>query len=566
MHTPEAPSHLKTLGGPVYVSVGENYDLNVTDSNGGSHTSANYIYSNSLVEFYYYKNPVVKKVEPTSGLTEGGTKVELSGAWFDYKLEYGVLPMCKFGDKIVRGIFVSTVRIVCNSPPNDNIYSAVPVKVSLNGVDWVDSGFTFSYYVQPDVYDMTPKSGHMSGGTDLYIFGDRFSNITQSEQVQCKFSYIGNNKQMPAKIIPAFYRNETTMMCASPSGFVGGDSVHVQLTFNGADFTAPNENLIFTFYNVFGSFPRSGPADSFSESILVKGAGFKPSSKVICHLNHTDVPAQEVSPGLIRCPMALPGKDPWATGNVKFGVSIDGSWTDFGNFYYYEQISLNDITPRIGPAEGEGIIYFYGAKFRDNFANVEIGCKIGDSIGSGQMVDSSTIKCTVEEMDLVNEGEAHNVYVALNSYSWVGGNNDAITFVPYGVNGVYPNSGPYNGFTDILITGKGFTEDIAERAKCRFGVDSNFAIVDAEVLDYNKLVCRSPADFVLPHSSDETISVPIGIGFLDEDFRPWTEDLHRFMFYVQPSISYADPDEVLIGRMKEIYVIADDDSKFFERK
>ena len=89
----------------------------------------------------------MKKVEPISGLTTGGTKIELSGAWFDYKLEYGVMPMCKIGDKITRGVFISTVRIVCHAPPNENTFLAMPIKVSLNGVDWVDTGFKFSYYI-----------------------------------------------------------------------------------------------------------------------------------------------------------------------------------------------------------------------------------------------------------------------------------------------------------------------------------------------------------------------------------------------------------------------------------
>ena len=71
----------------------------------------------------------------------------MSGAWFDEKLEYGVLPYCMIGEKVVRAKFISTVRIVCYSPPNDNINLALPVKVSLNGVDFVDSGFFFSYYV-----------------------------------------------------------------------------------------------------------------------------------------------------------------------------------------------------------------------------------------------------------------------------------------------------------------------------------------------------------------------------------------------------------------------------------
>ena len=70
---------------------------------------------------------------------------------------------------------------------------------------------------------------------------------------------------------------------------------------------------------------------------------------------------------IIKCPMVLPSKDPSVTGNVKFGVMVDGSWTDFGNFHYYKQITVNDMNPKVGPAEGEGLIYFYGQDFHDNF-------------------------------------------------------------------------------------------------------------------------------------------------------------------------------------------------------
>ena len=117
-----------------------------------------------------------------------------------------------------------------------------------------------------------------------------------------------------------------------------------------------------------------------------------------------------------------------------------------------------------------------------------------------------------------------------------------------------------------MITGKGFSEDIADRARCRFGVEENYAIVEAEVLDYTKLMCHSPENFKLPASTDETISVPIGIAFNDDDFKPWTEDLHRFHFYQQPWIERADPDEVEIGSASEIYLIAYDGYYFEERK
>lgn len=50
--------------------------------------------------------------------------MEVSGLWFDYKIEYGLVPHCKIGEKIIRGSFSSTVRIICVTPPNENTLSA----------------------------------------------------------------------------------------------------------------------------------------------------------------------------------------------------------------------------------------------------------------------------------------------------------------------------------------------------------------------------------------------------------------------------------------------------------
>jgi hypothetical protein len=256
-------------------------------------------------------------------------------------------------------------------------------------------------------------------------------------------------------------------------------------------------------------------------------------------LNHTDYPAIEITPTLIKCPMMFPGKDPRATGGVKFGMSMDGSWTDFGIFYYYEQIELEDVQPTYGPNLGNGLIYLYGSNFRNDFIGVEIGCKIGEAIGQGELVDSGTIRCIVEEMDLVNEGESLPVYAALNSYSWAGGSKhrrltdqtSSLSYTPYGIVSVTPDSGPFTGFTDILISGKGFLEEHAPLARCRFGVDELSAIVEAQVLDYTKMVCRSPEGFDMKQAMGDALEIPIGISMNDDDFKPWTKDTHRYRFY-----------------------------------
>lgn len=67
--------------------------------------------------------------------------------------------------------------------------------------------------------------------------------------------------------------------------------------------------------------------------------------------------------------MCLPNKDPNALGLVKFGVLIHGVYNDFGDFYYYEQITMKTMYPSIGPSEGKGDIFFSGELFRDDFPN-----------------------------------------------------------------------------------------------------------------------------------------------------------------------------------------------------
>jgi len=219
----------------------------------------------------------------------------------------------------------------------------------------------------------------------LFIHGENFSNITNPETTKCRWTLIDNASGVKrARVIqftPAFYVSETQMMCVTPSSFVGGDRAFVQITFNGKDFSAQDEKLIFQFYSILGSFPHSGPSNAQNEVILVRGAGFKQSAVVFCSLNKTEMPPVEVTENRIKCPMVWPGKDHKATGSVKFGISFDGSWTDFGNFYYYQQIELDDVYPRYGPADGHGIITLYGAKFRDDFPMSELGCKVGDNVG-----------------------------------------------------------------------------------------------------------------------------------------------------------------------------------------
>ena len=95
-------------------------------------------------------------------------------------------------------------------------------------------------------------------------------------------------------------------------------------------------------------------------------------------------------------------------------------------------------------------------------------------------------------MPLVEEGESLSVSLALNSYTWAP--NTEYSFKPYGIYGLYPSSGPVSDSTNILVTGKGFENEMKEFARCKFGTDDNYVIVEGQVLDNEHMICKSPSE------------------------------------------------------------------------
>jgi hypothetical protein len=150
------------LGGPVYVQIGEQVPINVTEHdqsvsgfNSPATKNIEVTYQDSSnLEFYFYRQPTVQKIEPTSGLTTGGTNLEVTGQWFDKKPEYGVHPFCQIGSHVIKGEFISSTRIICKTPPSTETNIPSAVAVSLNGVDFQDTGFFFNYYDAPIIVDL----------------------------------------------------------------------------------------------------------------------------------------------------------------------------------------------------------------------------------------------------------------------------------------------------------------------------------------------------------------------------------------------------------------------------
>lgn len=66
----------------------------------------------------------------------------------------------------------------------------VPIsfEVSLNGFDWTDTGFTFSYFYEAEINSYFPESGSAAGGTQIYFYGKNFPNIRNPLEFNARFT------------------------------------------------------------------------------------------------------------------------------------------------------------------------------------------------------------------------------------------------------------------------------------------------------------------------------------------------------------------------------------------
>jgi len=153
--------------------------------------------------------------------------------------------------------------------------------------------------------------------------------------------------------------------------------------------------------------------------------------------------------------------------------------------------------------------------------------------------------------------------VSLNSYSFTELSDDTY-YRPYGVLHIQPNSGPVGGLTTVMVQGKGFISEEGVTPRCRFGTPANYAIVEAEILSYTRLACRSPENIPMTPTSSLPRDIPFSVAISGDEFNPWTRTVHKFRVYEQPLLDKVEPEESDVSRLQEVIISVADESEFFD--
>lgn len=353
------------------------------------------------VGFQYVDTPVVDSIEPRLGIYNATHVIRVRGSGFDLARPV----TCLFGG--IRGgrkaKILSPNLIEC--PLNVTAHSGVqaparlPLRLSVNSVDYVATGFTFQLLQAADITAVTPNVVIPAATMNLTL---AIANLILSRNFECYFVEL--NRSSVAQIV-----GETQVTCALPSsGRLRPGLLHIWLLRNGTKHSSTSFAVeVLRSLELLDFYPQTGPArglslDPFDAtckpdalSIDVTGKNFPPFRAIQCRFGSLLSSGVFVSSNRVRCTVP---NSPVAQA-VPVAVSFNAF--DFvesrGRFTFLSNIFVRQVVPWNGAITGGTRVRIHGGVFD---ASDRVTCQFGSrrSTDAAAVLSASEIECVVPRM------------------------------------------------------------------------------------------------------------------------------------------------------------------------
>lgn len=149
---------------------------------------------------------------------------------------------CVVGAKEYEPLDITWNAMLCPLPAYDEVSSIADVseskdspkkvnlEVTLNGADYHKFLRGFYYYLQPNITDIEPRTGPITGGALLTIYGDLFMGDFELANLTCAIG---------PYTTPGILVDKTTVSCITPHMERPSNTTEypVKVAINGQDFT-----------------------------------------------------------------------------------------------------------------------------------------------------------------------------------------------------------------------------------------------------------------------------------------------------------------------------------------
>jgi hypothetical protein len=236
----------------------------------------------------------VRSISPNAGPTDGGTElsIQVDGVWECDEILvrfFANVPVEDEGKEEGKEVEMEEIAetqtgfydkesgcVKCTTPPWFPA-EKVTVEITVNGFDYTANGHEFTYYDTPEINDVTPTSGPITGGTNISIHG---VNFVQSDFLKVRLRTIvpeGTESVSEVFVVSGRFISDKCVECNTPTlsnveDHVTYVSVAVDVALNGIDFT--DAGITFDMLNIklVGCLPQCALRKGGQE-ILIQGTG-----------------------------------------------------------------------------------------------------------------------------------------------------------------------------------------------------------------------------------------------------------------------------------------------------
>ena len=158
--------------------------------------------------FTFDRQVFISNIYPKSAPTTGNSSIRVVG---DHFLPTDEMK-CKFGSKIVQGVWLNGHEVVCRTPTH--ISGSYNLEITVNDQDYTTQELPFLFYSPIYMTSIHPVSGPAwAAGTALHVYGGGFINTST---LSCRLA---------DTTVPADYVSDTEIICYTPpclNSYTGG--------------------------------------------------------------------------------------------------------------------------------------------------------------------------------------------------------------------------------------------------------------------------------------------------------------------------------------------------------
>lgn len=446
--------------------------------------------SRDMIDYWYYSNPMVAKLEPNFGPDSGGNEIILMGSSMhpfidENRIDNANDTFCIFSDLNVKtpARLINATKMACIAPATFDGISVTGVDFTLNNQNYTDDDVPYYYYKPPKIYDMQPREGPTKGGTHLRIFAAEFK---KNKHILCVFDGVKTR----AKLI-----STSEIECVSPK-WPEPKNVPVWVIYEEDGDKSRSTSIPFLYYEtpeVHSLEPPCGPTYGYTQ-ITVKGKNFMNlglnRAKCIFHgkkpMNVTIIDENTIicsSPPLTRSESLMPYLDMRHT----VEVTLNGAETTDNRvkFAYYPDPEISAVLDsNLGPVQGGTSSTLVGRGYKhENVCNLKI--RYGALETTPEIVNNTVVKTVSPRVSvpdavvLAPSGNGQN-YGADLTLHYRDIENTFTYYQDMFVHDLHPQAGPTTGKTRVEVRGIGFTQFKYDNGTIRYDQPLYAKFVEAQ--------------------------------------------------------------------------------------